>query len=142
MARCLQTSSLVFGPLMAANHAPFTHIVKESLRERWTLHTCDKRRTGSWITENWAAKGYVLEDGFPEEDHLCKLEREETDEEHVARKQAALEDIFDRDAAEFVSLTVHSYAIRAIQGACHATQVGVREGSSIALLVKGERLEV
>lgn len=126
---------------MAASGKPLGPVtVKEALRERWTMHTCDKRRTRTWIVENWGDKGFVMEDGFPEENQLCRLDREETDEEHVARKQGALEDIFESDTNEFLSLTVHSYAIRAILAVCRARDFRVREGSSIALLVKGERL--
>lgn len=116
-------------------------MIKEALRERWTMHTCDKRRTRTWIVENWGGeRGFVVEDGFPEEDQLCKVERKETDEEHVERKQAALEDIFESDANAFVSLMVHSYAVRAILAVCKARDFRVSQGSSIAILVKGERL--
>jgi broad specificity phosphatase PhoE len=140
LARCLQTSSFVFKPLMASHDAEFSPLVKENLRERWTMHTCDKRRPRSWIEENWADKGYRIEDGFQEDDQLGRSERAETNAEHMQRKQKALEDIFDTDQGQFLSLTIHSIAIRTIFTLCGAPPYRVREGSSVGLLVKGERL--
>ncbi|KAH7140619.1 histidine phosphatase superfamily [Dactylonectria macrodidyma] len=139
LARCLQTTQYVFDPLMAQHARPFQPTVKELLRERITLHTCDLRRPASWIRHNYPA--YTLEDGFAEDDAFGRDGHAETDEEHVVRKQAALEDIWNRGgkAEEVVSLTVHSYAIRAIQAACGGTSCRTREGTSIAILVKGER---
>uniref|UniRef100_A0A8H7N4T4 Histidine phosphatase family protein n=1 Tax=Bionectria ochroleuca TaxID=29856 RepID=A0A8H7N4T4_BIOOC len=121
--------------------APFRATVKEALRERYTLHTCDKRRPRSWVEANWGPKGYLVErEGFPEEDQMQALGRPETEDEHTARKQRALEDIFEADEGEFISLSIHSIAIRAVQAACKAEVFRVREGSSIAMLVKGEKL--
>ncbi|KAF4980483.1 hypothetical protein FZEAL_3528 [Fusarium zealandicum] len=138
LARCLQTTSIVFPALMESHSAVFQPIVKELLRERITMHTCDFRRPRSWIAENYP--DYVIEDGFTEEDGFGKEGRPETDEEHVERKHRALEDIFeDAGDSEFVSLTVHSFAIRAIQAAVGAGICKTREGTSIAMLVRGER---
>lgn len=138
LARCLQTTNLVFRPVMPS---PFRAIIKEGLRERWTLHTCNKRRTKSWIESNWAEKGFELEDGFVEEDVLGNTTTAETDEEHVERKHIVLENIWETDRGEFLELTCHSIAIRAIQAACDAPIYRVREGSSHAILVRGERLD-
>ncbi|KAI6780120.1 uncharacterized protein J7T54_004253 [Emericellopsis cladophorae] len=140
LSRCLQTTEFVYGPLFPK--AQFHPIIKEDLRERWTLHTCDRRRPRSWIAENWESKGYVLEAGFTEEDELAKKdERCESDAEHGARKQRALEDVWNADQGdEFVALVCHSMAIRAILAVVGANLFRVREGSSIALLVKGTKM--
>ncbi|KAK7431823.1 hypothetical protein QQZ08_001764 [Neonectria magnoliae] len=142
LARCLQTTQYIFGPLMEAHQRPFRPIVKELIRERMTLHTCDFRRPASWIRENYPA--YALEPGFAEEDTFGRDGHAETDAEHVARKQKALEEVWDEDGCgAVVSLTVHSYAIRAIQEACGGRTCLTREGTSMAILVRGERsLEV
>lgn len=137
LARCLQTTKLVFSPIMQAHGRPFCPIVKEKLRERMTQHTCDYRRPAAWIRDNWPE--YAIEDGFDEEDQFGKDGKVETDEQHTLRKQSALEDIFDTDRGEFLALMVHSYAIRAIQDACRARMVKTREGTSLALLVRGEK---
>lgn len=138
MARCLQTSTYVFKPLMTAHNLPFHPTIKEKLRERWTMHTCDKRRTKSWIQENWP--DFPIEDGFEEVDQLGQQKAEETDAEHNARKHLALEDLFEHDNNEVISWTIHSYAMRAVIEACGAEAFNVREATSIAVLVKGEKL--
>ncbi|RSL72327.1 hypothetical protein CEP54_000858 [Fusarium duplospermum] len=138
LARCLQTTSLVFSSLMSSHSATFRPMVKELLRERITMHTCDFRRPRTWIAESYP--NYKIEEGFTEDDGFRKRSGPETREEHVERKHRALEEIFEeaRDS-QFLSLTVHSYAIRAIQAAVGAGVCRTREGTSIALLVRGER---
>ncbi|KAJ4175023.1 hypothetical protein NW754_005443 [Fusarium falciforme] len=138
LARCLQTTSLVFSSLMSSHSAEFQPLVKELLRERITMHTCDFRRSRTWIVESYP--NYKIEEGFTEDDGFRKRSGPETEEEHVERKQRALEEIFEeaRDI-QFLSLTVHSYAIRAIQAAVGASVCRTREGTSLALLVRGER---
>ncbi|KPM39636.1 hypothetical protein AK830_g6936 [Neonectria ditissima] len=107
LARCLQTTQYIFGPLMESHGRPFQPVVKELIRERMTLHTCDFRRPASWIRENYPA--YALEPGFAEEDAFGRDGHAETDAEHVARKQRALEQVWDdAGCGEVVSLTVHS----------------------------------
>ncbi|KAG5930119.1 hypothetical protein E4U42_002855 [Claviceps africana] len=136
LARCLQTTDHVFSELFKVNHAPFQPIVKEHIRERFSLHTCDFRRPRSWIENNYP--GYVVEDNVTERDGFSGQTRAETDEEHYARKQKALAEIFSTDSNVFISLTVHSFAISAILQVCHGESFKVREGTSLALLVKGE----
>lgn len=139
LARCLQTCQFVYQPLFPGSFHP---IVKEDLRERWTLHTCDKRRPRSWIEEKWVSQGYLIEDGFTEEDRLGSTERAETDEEHRVRKQRALEDIWDREGGrDVVALVMHSIALRAILEVVGANVFKVREGTSVGLLVKGQRIQ-
>jgi broad specificity phosphatase PhoE len=140
LARCLQTTWHALGPVVRATGGDesFHPVIKERLREQFTGHTCDRRRPRSWIAANWA--DYRIEDGFAEEDELAKLGRPETDEEHVARKQLALEDLFDNEDGQFVSWTCHSYAIKAILRACNTEVFKVAEGTSFALLIKGEKL--
>jgi broad specificity phosphatase PhoE len=141
LARCLQTTEFVYGPLFPKGQ--FHPLIKEDLRERWTLHTCDRRRPRLWIAENWEPKGYVFEDGFAEDDELAKKdERPESNEEHAVRKQRCLEDVWNADQGkEFIALVCHSIAIRTILGVVGANNFRVREGSSVALLVKGIRME-
>lgn len=139
LARCLQTTDHVFSALIKLNHAPFQPIVKELIRERFTLHTCDLRRPRSWIEKHYP--GYRVEEDVTERDEFFGQNRRETDQEHYARKQKALEDVFSTDRNDFISLTVHSLAITAILHVCNGETFKVREGTSLALLVKGELLQ-
>lgn len=117
---------------------PLQPVVKELLRERLTNHTCDKRSTKSWIVENYP--DYVLEPNFSEEDVLWRADAYESAEEHMARKQDLLEDIFANDDARVVSLTTHSYAISAILEVVGAQHFRVSEGAVVPLLIKAERV--
>lgn len=123
---------------MASHNLPFRPIVREKLRERMTMHTCDKRRTRSWIQEHWP--DYRIGDDVTEEDILGQLDREETYPEHVARKQKELEELFEMDKGEFLSLTIHSQAILSLFMACGANPPKVREGTTLAVLVRGEKI--
>ncbi|KAI8181107.1 hypothetical protein K4K54_002498 [Colletotrichum sp. SAR 10_86] len=138
LRRCLETSKLVFGDLVEGRGQEFRPVIKEGLRERMTDHTCDKRSSRTWI--EGAYPKYIIEPGFTEEDQLWKADQFETTESHVARKQQVLDEIFSTDPSQFVSLTVHSYAIAAILRVGGQEEFRVREGSSIAVLVRGERV--
>jgi broad specificity phosphatase PhoE len=138
LARCLETTKLVFSEASATAGRPFQPIVKELLRETMADHTCDHRSSRSWIAANYP--GYAIEPGFTEEDELWSLDRSESVEEHVARKQAVLEDIFNTDQGQFLALTIHSGAISALMRACGSARLEVREGSTIAILLRGEKV--
>lgn len=56
------------------------------------------------------------------------------------RKQTVLEDIFSNDYSQFISLTIHSYALSAILRACGSEEFRIAEGSAIALVVRGEKV--
>lgn len=113
--------------------------MKETLRERWNGHTCDRRRTRTHIDTHWGGRGYVFEDGFEEGDPL-RWEEHEDDADHVRRKQKALDDIWDGDEGLFILLVCHSFAIRTIQMLVGSAVFRVKEGSSMALLIKGEKI--
>ena len=137
LARCLKTTRLAFEKTLEEQGVQFRPIVKESLRELITDHTCDRRSSRSWIQENYP--DYLIEPNFSEKDHLWTGGRWETRDEHTTRKQSVLEDIFSTDENAFIGLTVHSYAISAILRVVGLPEFRVREGSSIAIFVKGEK---
>ncbi|KAF6789411.1 phosphoglycerate mutase family protein [Colletotrichum sojae] len=139
LRRCLRTSDLVFRELVEERGQEFRPTVKEGLRERMTDHTCDKRSSRTWIAG--AYPKYIIEPGFTEEDELWKADVFENTESHLARKQLVLEEIFSSDPSYFVSLTVHSYAISAIMNVGGQKKFRVREGSSIAVLVRGDKVD-
>jgi len=136
LRRCLKTTRLVLSGAFQQTGTPLEPRVKELLRERLTDHTCDRRSTRTWIAENYP--DYDIEPSLTEKDELWRGDRWETDEEHVARKQQVLEDIFSTDKNAFLSLTIHSYALAAILAVVGAPAFRVREGTTVALLVKAE----
>ncbi|KAM0334499.1 hypothetical protein ACHAQA_001528 [Verticillium albo-atrum] len=138
LARCLETSKLVQGPLVVDAGQPFRPVVKERLRERLTDHTCDARSSRTWIQTSYPE--YVIEPSLTETDQLWKADRFETDEEHIARKQLVLEDIFSTDPSQFISLTVHSQAIQAIMAVGAAKPFPIREATTFAVVMRGDKL--
>jgi broad specificity phosphatase PhoE len=139
LSRCLETTKLVFQNVFVQNGAHFQPVIKELLRERLTDHTCDRRSSRTSMTESFP--DYAFEADFSEEDRLWTGGKWETEEEHTARKQQALEDIFSNDSNHFVALTTHSYAISAILTVLGMQGFRVREGSCIVILVKAEAIE-
>jgi broad specificity phosphatase PhoE len=138
LARCLQTTKLVFKDVMLGHGREFKPTVKELLRERLTGHTCDRRRSKTWIRETYPE--YEIEPTFEESDRLWSLEEIESNEEHVARKQTLLEDIFRSESGMLVALVTHSYAISAVLEAIGAEHFRVAESGMVALLVRAERV--
>lgn len=138
LARCLETTNAVFRKVYGEKGLPFHPVIHELLRERLTDHTCDRRRSRSWITTNFP--DFIIDPSFSEEDELWNGERWETADEHAARKQQALENIFSNDNSHFIALTTHSYAISAILTVLGMKSFRVQEGSSIAILVRAVKI--
>jgi broad specificity phosphatase PhoE len=138
LARCLETTKLVYAPVMAKCGRSLNPTVKERLRELATDHTCDKRSPRSWIAQSYPE--YIIEDGFPETDTLWRSDAYETSEEHVTRKKLLLDDIFSNDRSSFISLTTHSYAISAILTIIGAPTFRVSEAAMVPIFVKAEKM--
>lgn len=138
LTRCLQTTTLIWQPILAALSLPFRPLIKECLREQLTDHTCDRRSPLSQIKTNFP--DFEVEEGFTEEDGLWRADRWEGLKAHCERKQRVLEEIFEGERGQTVSLTVHSFAIAVILHVCGAEMFRVREGTSIGILVRAEEV--
>ncbi|KAJ4343700.1 putative phosphoglycerate mutase pmu1 [Ascochyta clinopodiicola] len=132
LRRCLRTVQLAF----LSESASQRPIIKEKLRERLGVHTCDQRSRGSWIAENYPS--FDIEAGFQEEDVLWNPGRRETLEEHVTRSTELLDDIFDGDYGDYVVLAAHSGTIMSLLAATGWKQVPVAAGAVYPLLVCAE----
>lgn len=116
LTRSLKTANLTFAGLLpslsaraqpggdAAAVAAFVPQVKEGFREGISLHTCDRRRSKSYIEGLFP--DWMIEEGFTEEDELWTGVRAETSEAQDSRSRRALDDIFNAQAgAESVKKT-------------------------------------
>jgi hypothetical protein len=112
-------------------------VVKERLRERLGVHTCDQRSSKTWITSTFP--GFRLEDDFREDDELWRADRRETLEEHVGRKIALLVDLFENDDNQTIALVAHSGATMALFGATGWGKIPVKAGAVYPLLVRATR---
>jgi hypothetical protein len=70
-----------------------TLTIMQNLREVLGVHTCDKRRSLTYIHSKFPS--FEVEEGFSEEDELWNADVRETAEEQEIRVRAALENIFD-----------------------------------------------
>ncbi|KAJ8106123.1 hypothetical protein OPT61_g9748 [Boeremia exigua] len=129
LRRCLRTVHLAFPP-ETRDRRP---IIKEKLRERLGIHTCDQRSSRTWIAENYPS--FDIEDGFDENDSLWTPDRRESIEEHTARSTELLDDIFDGDYGDYVVLAAHSGAIMSLFAATGWRKVPVAAGAVYPLLV-------
>ncbi|KAK3303628.1 histidine phosphatase superfamily [Chaetomium strumarium] len=153
LARCLETCELAFSDLTvsssssSSNHhhgtekivvviPPFKPAIKELLRERLGVHTCDRRRTRTWIREHHPV--FAIEDGFAEQDELWRPDVRETLLEHAARVEGFLDDLFANDGETVVSVTAHSGTIHALYAAIGHEEVRVAPGGIVPVLIKAE----
>ena len=134
LRRCLRTTQLALPP-EAGNPRP---TIKEMLRERLGVHTCDQRSTRSWIAEHYSL--FDIEPGFAEEDVLWSPGRRETIEEHTARSTELLDDIFDGEYGDYIVLAAHSGAIMSLFAATGWKKIPVAAGAVYPLLVCGEKV--
>jgi broad specificity phosphatase PhoE len=134
LARCLETCELAFSGLALSR--PFEPIIKELIRERLGIHTCDRRRTRTWILDNHP--GFETEMGFLEQDALWRPDVRETLEEHAGRVTVFLDDLFANESAPIVSVTAHSGTILALYEAIGHAEVRLEPGAIIPVLVKAE----
>ncbi|KAK4652333.1 putative phosphoglycerate mutase pmu1 [Podospora pseudocomata] len=142
LARCLETCKLSFEGIElppGQEKPPFKPIIKELLRERLHFHTCDRRRNGTWIRENFPE--FEFEEGFVDEDVYWKTEGRETLQEHAARTMALLEDVFEHDDEQIISFSTHSGTIAALIKATGHEDFFVEPGNVVPFLIKGEIIQ-
>ncbi|KAB5591992.1 GTPase-activating protein gyp1 [Ceratobasidium theobromae] len=111
--------------------------VMEGLREVIGVHTCDKRRTKSYIRKTYT--GFHIEHGFTEEDELWTADHRETDAEAEVRLKAALDTIFGNLLGHkdtFISITAHSGAIRAALRVLGHRDYSLPTGGVIPVIIK------
>ncbi|KAG6808658.1 hypothetical protein H0H92_003359 [Tricholoma furcatifolium] len=102
MTRALKTCELSFDNIVSDQYR--RPVVLENCREENGVHTCDKRRTASYISN--AFPRFELEPGFSEEDLLWDAEVRETRAHVASRAKEVLDMIFAQDET-FISITAH-----------------------------------
>ncbi|KAL4081443.1 histidine phosphatase superfamily [Scleroderma yunnanense] len=104
LTRAIQTNERTFSGLLPGDR-------KTNIRELLGIHTCDKRRTRSYIQETFPE--YVIEEGFAEEDQLWNPDIRETCNDIDVRAKEVLDMIFECDTEHFISITAHGGFIKA-----------------------------
>ncbi|KXJ87664.1 histidine phosphatase superfamily [Microdochium bolleyi] len=138
-SRTLETCRLSFEDLdsLLPPSLPFKPVVKEILRERYGEHTCDRRRSRTWIASQYPE--FEIESGLTENDELWTADKMETPEHVAGRMTRMLEAVFEHDKeATFVSFTMHSGAIFALHKAVGHEGVLVTPGAMVPVLVRAK----
>lgn len=138
LIRCLETVDATFSGLAQPVEKPFKPVIKEGLRERFGVHTCDRRRDLDFIKERFPE--YVVEEGFSPEDALWTLDVREPLDAHVERMTAFLDDIFSHEGGTFLSFTAHSGTCRALYLAIEHMDVWIAAGAVVPVLIRAEKL--
>ena len=86
--------------------------MKELFREGISGHTCDRRSTKTYITENFPS--YKIEAGFSEDDLLWEALHGETPTDQDIRSKTVLDEVFSTDDSTYISITSHSGEIASI----------------------------
>lgn len=140
LTRCLQTCERAFTGLRPTNGVtpPFKPTIKEMIRERLGIHTCDRRSTRTEIERQHPI--FSFEEGFSNDDMLWVPDVRETLEEHALRIEAFLEDLFSTDDEHIISITAHSGSILALYKAIGHAEVRVAPGAIVPVFIKAERV--
>ncbi|CAG8897369.1 unnamed protein product [Penicillium nalgiovense] len=124
MTRALKTANLTFTGLDMPKHsAAFKPTVKEHFREGISVHTCDHRRSRSYIHDMFPH--WPIEHGFTEEDELWN---------GVTAESSGAQD-------SFVSITSHSGEISSILRVIGHRTFKLSTGAVIPVLVKAEKVD-
>jgi hypothetical protein len=111
----------------------------EALREGISLHTCDHRRSRSYIASLFPE--WEIERGFSEEDELWNGVTAETPAAQDVRSKGALDEMFERTDGKdlFVSVTAHSGEIASLLRVLGHRAFSLKTGAVIPVLVKASK---
>lgn len=137
LRRCLKTLEITFRKAVEDQGKPFKPAIKELLRERLGVHTCDRRSNRTWIQKSYPK--FSIEDRFTENDELWDSNVRETLDEHTRRTSELLVDLFENDNSMFMYLSVHSGTIMSIFRATGYLEIPVAAGAIFPLLIRAKR---
>lgn len=139
LTRALDTLRITFQEITIGD-VENKRIVKilENCREESGVHTCDRRRTRSWIHERFP--DFDFEVGFSEEDPLWDPEVRETKAEVAERARRALDHIFE-DPSYYVSVTAHGGIINGFLQAIGRQPFGLSTGGILPVVIKCQKVQ-
>ncbi|EPS32240.1 hypothetical protein PDE_07200 [Penicillium oxalicum 114-2] len=144
LTRALQTANYTFAGLdFPRDSAQFKPVVKELFREGISIHTCDHRRSKSYIHKLFPK--WHIEKHFTDEDELWNGVTSETSAAQDARSAQALGEVFFSSSSKkhfFVSVTSHSGEISSILRVVGHRSFRLSTGAVIPVLVKAEKKKV
>ncbi|OIW28886.1 phosphoglycerate mutase-like protein [Coniochaeta ligniaria NRRL 30616] len=138
LSRCLITANITFGDLSLPAARPFVPTVKEFFREGISIHTCDRRRSKSYIHD--LLPSWKFEDGFSETDLIWNGVTAEDSSGQYARSKVVLDEVFTDDEATWISVTSHSGEIGSLLSVLGHRSWSLSTGQAVPVLVKAERM--
>lgn len=115
-------------------------LIKEDLRETWGVHLCDKRAPRSTIESKYVPKGFLIEDGFVEDDIYYQDDERESIEHHSIRVNRAFQFIFNNYSNDSViNITSHSGTIRSQLLVLNHRAFSIGTGGMIPVFVKATK---
>ncbi|KIM49773.1 hypothetical protein M413DRAFT_438906 [Hebeloma cylindrosporum] len=136
LSRALDTSDIIFG---TEGIHPHPVLVVENCREENGVHTCDKRKTRSYI-ESYKPS-FAIEDTLTETDELWSKDIRETKKQVAERAEKVLDRIFDENQDEiFISITAHGGWINGFLTAIGRNVYPLPTGGVLPVLVKGTKI--
>jgi len=135
LTRALQTCDIMLDGVFQSDHTPVT--VVENCREENGVHTCDKRKTRTYITTSYPR--FIIELGLTELDELWSPTVRESEAQVAERARKVLDVVFQNDIdALFISITTHSGFINGFLRAVGRQPFNIPTGGFIAVVVKSQ----
>ncbi|KAI6881599.1 phosphoglycerate mutase-like protein [Hortaea werneckii] len=138
LTRCLRTANLTFADIPTPEYYPFVPTVKEFFRESVSLHTCDWRRSKTYVQNLFP--DWNIEEGFAELDPYWNGVTGETSDGQDKRSKIALDSVFSSDDHTWISITSHSGEIASMLRVLGHQSFRLNTGAVIPVLVKAEFL--
>ncbi|GAA5947025.1 hypothetical protein JCM10213_007279 [Rhodosporidiobolus nylandii] len=137
LSRAASTLKITWEGLSAGEESGLQPEFREGWRETLGVHTCDQRRTKSYLADSYPS--FSFEAGFAKDDELWSPTYRETDEEHAARIRVELDKIFSTDPSTYISITAHGGVIGAFFRVVGHRKVAVPPGGMIPIVVKATK---
>lgn len=119
-----------------------TPLIMEDFRETIGVHLCDKRSPRSVISRKYSPLGFVIEDGFEEEDVYYKDNYREKVWEQALRQNRGFQYVFENTGRfddQIISITSHSGSIRTQLLVLHHRPFSIGTGGIIPVFVKATK---
>jgi broad specificity phosphatase PhoE len=139
MTRALDTMQYTWNGIVEENVPP--PLVIEDLREDYGEHTCDKRRSRSYIHKRFPEVG--IESSLTEDDELWKPDWRETHRQHNVRTDRFLQWLFNEDwespKHNYVSITSHSGTVNSFLDIMGHRPFQLWPGGMIPVIIRAVR---
>ncbi|KAL0960422.1 hypothetical protein HGRIS_005465 [Hohenbuehelia grisea] len=132
LTRALSTSQITFDGIIPDDDKVVN--VLENCREQYGVHTCDKRRTRTYIATTFPDSR--IEEGFAEDDPLWTPDDRETAQHIAERARDVLDRIFADDPEDFILVTAHGGIINGFLACLGRPSYSLATGGILPVVIK------